>query len=133
MDLEKVCVTCGKTYKAKAKNQKYCNWFTCHPSRTKLSHRWRIFERDNFRCIYCGVSSLDEDVTLHLDHVIPVTKGGTNTADNIVTSCKSCNSSKNNRSMNIENENMILAEVKRRNVIFKIQDNMPAGYSKSRK
>ncbi len=41
-------------------------------------------------CAYCGSSSR----ALTRDHVIPVSKGGTHTKDNIVPACRSCNSSK---------------------------------------
>lgn len=43
------------------------------------------------RCAYCG-----EQKVLTIDHVIPITKGGTNYIENILPACKSCNSSKNN-------------------------------------
>ena len=46
----------------------------------------------NNTCAYCGKKS-----KLQQEHVIPVSKGGTYTKDNILPACKSCNSSKNNR------------------------------------
>lgn len=121
----KICVTCGKEYEAKSANQKYCNWYTCSPGRTELGHRWRILDRDGFRCAYCGASSLDDDVKLHLDHIVPIAKGGLDIASNMVTSCKECNLSKGKRRMGTENEVLISAEVKRRNAINNIPDSMP--------
>src|SRR3990167_9508231 len=43
------------------------------------------------RCYYCGIKVGDN---YHVDHVIPVTRGGSNTPDNIVISCPKCNRSK---------------------------------------
>jgi hypothetical protein len=51
--------------------------------------RWAIWERDDFRCHYCGVRR-----HLGVDHVIPRSQGGTNELANLVTSCRSCNSRK---------------------------------------
>jgi 5-methylcytosine-specific restriction endonuclease McrA len=42
------------------------------------------------KCVYCGRS----DVKLTMDHVIPISKGGPHTKDNIVPACRSCNSKK---------------------------------------
>ena len=49
----------------------------------------------NDSCAYCGVS----DDTVGKEHIIPVVKGGGYTADNIIPSCKSCNSSKHTSDM----------------------------------
>ena len=54
--------------------------------------RFHIFKRDNFRCQYCGKSS--PEVVLEVDHVVPVSKGGTNDFDNLITSCRECNRGK---------------------------------------
>jgi 5-methylcytosine-specific restriction endonuclease McrA len=54
--------------------------------------RRRIFERDAYRCRYCG-----SHLNLTIDHVTPVTAGGLDTDENLVTCCKSCNSSKHAR------------------------------------
>lgn len=51
--------------------------------------RQKIFERDNFTCVYCGAREYEEP--LEIDHVIPISKGGTNNINNLVTSCRTCN------------------------------------------
>lgn len=53
--------------------------------------RENIYRRDNYECVYCGCST---QKLLTLDHVIPQSKGGKNTWDNLVTACKACNSEK---------------------------------------
>ena len=57
--------------------------------------RENLFERDNYRCQYCGNEY--EARELNLDHVIPRDKGGRTSWENIVTSCITCNSRKANR------------------------------------
>lgn len=47
------------------------------------------------RCIYCGATS--KDAKLQVDHVIPVSKGGTNEMGNLVVACWTCNIGKGNR------------------------------------
>ena len=47
-------------------------------------------------CRYCG---RDCGKNWTLDHIVPTVKGGDNTTDNLVVSCKSCNSSKNSTSL----------------------------------
>lgn len=53
--------------------------------RRRLSRR-AILARDGFRCQYCGSSK-----HLTLDHVIPRSRGGMTSWDNVVTSCAACN------------------------------------------
>ena len=57
--------------------------------------RFEVFKRDSFTCKWCGKSS--PDVVLNIDHIEPVSKGGTNEILNLVTSCFECNSGKSNR------------------------------------
>lgn len=59
--------------------------------RRSLSKRLRfaVLERDGFACRYCGASA--PDVQLHIDHHKPVSRGGTNDAENLVTACADCN------------------------------------------
>ena len=51
--------------------------------------RDRIRERDKHTCKYCGVTG--PDVKWHIDHLKPVSQGGTNNPGNLVLSCQSCN------------------------------------------
>jgi len=59
--------------------------------------RFEIFKRDNFACQYCG--STPPSVILEIDHIHPVSKGGTNSEDNLVTSCFDCNRGKSATSL----------------------------------
>ncbi len=58
-------------------------------------NRLKVFERDSYKCKYCGKQLTRFSATL--DHVQPVSRGGTNALDNLVTACLHCNSSRGNR------------------------------------
>jgi hypothetical protein len=61
----------------------------------KLRHE--IFLRDNFTCQQCGASPRNKQTTIiEVDHVMPVSKGGTNDKSNLQTLCDVCNSGKSN-------------------------------------
>jgi hypothetical protein len=51
--------------------------------------RFEVFKRDAFVCQYCG--SHPPSVILHVDHIHPVSKGGENNIDNLITACEACN------------------------------------------
>lgn len=51
--------------------------------------RFEIFKRDGFKCAYCGKTP--PGVILHVDHVTPVSLGGTSERTNLITSCADCN------------------------------------------
>lgn len=55
--------------------------------------RWAVLERDRFTCRYCG--QFAPNVMLHVDHVVPVSEGGTDDLDNLVVACAACNQGKN--------------------------------------
>jgi hypothetical protein len=62
--------------------------------------RARIYERDGWRCAYCDQAERPGEAgLLSLDHLRPLSKGGSNRTDNLVTACKSCNSARQNRSL----------------------------------
>lgn len=54
--------------------------------------RFEVLRRDDHTCQYCGAKA--PDVTLHIDHVMPVSLGGDDKPGNLVTACKDCNSGK---------------------------------------
>jgi 5-methylcytosine-specific restriction endonuclease McrA len=58
----------------------------------KISRR-ALFARDGWRCVYCGTSG----GRLTLDHVVPRSRGGESSWENVVTSCATCNHKKGNR------------------------------------
>lgn len=60
------------------------------------SLRYDILQRDNFTCVICGASSR-QGARLHVDHIIPVSKGGKSTPTNLRTLCERCNIGKSNK------------------------------------
>ncbi|HAC15306.1 MAG TPA: HNH endonuclease [Bacteroidetes bacterium] len=62
------------------------------PFKNIVLTRKNIMKRDGNRCQYCGSSS---DLTI--DHVIPKSRNGKDTWDNLVTACNSCNHKKGNK------------------------------------
>ena len=63
----------------------------------KAGIRWQVMERDDFKCVACGLSAKNGAI-LHVDHVKPRSKGGTDTMDNYQTLCHQCNIGKSNKS-----------------------------------
>ena len=61
-------------------------------------NRQNLFERDGYRCQYCGNSFVAKE--LNMDHVVPRDRGGKTSWENVVTSCIRCNSRKGNRDPN---------------------------------
>jgi 5-methylcytosine-specific restriction endonuclease McrA len=59
----------------------------------KPSLRFQILKRDNYRCQMCGVTAKD-GTTLEIDHITPVSKGGSNDASNLQALCRDCNAGK---------------------------------------
>lgn len=58
-------------------------------------NRLKVFERDSFKCSYCHKQLTRFSATL--DHIHPVSEGGDNSFDNLITSCIHCNSKKGGR------------------------------------
>lgn len=65
-----------------------------YKNRVPYSKR-NILVRDNYRCAYCGSTH-----ELTIDHMIPTSRGGKSTFENCVTSCRSCNNRKNDKTPN---------------------------------
>jgi 5-methylcytosine-specific restriction endonuclease McrA len=60
--------------------------------RIELSRR-NIYRRDNYQCQYCGKKTQ----VLTIDHIIPRSRGGEDTWENLVTACDKCNNMKGSR------------------------------------
>jgi len=61
-------------------------------ARIPLNLRRRIIERDGYYCVYCDEDLRDAEI--HMDHVIPESKGGPTSYDNLQVTCRKCNLAK---------------------------------------
>lgn len=93
-------------------------------SKDNVLSKFVIFARDKCQCYYCGVIP-DQSNEIHLDHVIPYSQGGGETASNLVVACYRCNSRKRDR--RLKNEEAILAEIQSRNRQMGIGDHQLVG------
>lgn len=86
---------------SKGENQKNCDVDVINVHKTKRDisdrMRFRILMRDGFTCKSCGRSPIkNNDVELHVDHIIPWSKGGETIDSNLTTKCSKCNLGKGN-------------------------------------
>lgn len=70
---------------------------------------WVVLARDEFRCVYCGKSSIEDGVRLSADHIVARSKGGSDRLLNLVTACQSCNSAKGAKTLAPDVEARLLA------------------------
>jgi 5-methylcytosine-specific restriction endonuclease McrA len=61
-------------------------------ARIPLHLRRRVLERDGYYCVFCDEDLRDAEI--HMDHVIPESKGGPTTYDNLQVTCRKCNLAK---------------------------------------
>lgn len=61
--------------------------------------RFDVLNRDKFKCVYCGSSPKEDGVKLQIDHIIPLSKGGGNNIENLVSSCLECNIGKSDKEL----------------------------------
>ena len=66
-----------------------------HAARRPAFTRFNVFLRDRFACQYCGDNFPTHDLTF--DHLVPRSRGGWTTWENVVTACSSCNLMKGSR------------------------------------
>jgi hypothetical protein len=73
-------------------------YYTHVVNRRKVNNSTRItvLKRDRFKCVYCGASA-KENAVLHVDHIIPISKGGSNELHNLQTLCRECNNGKSDQ------------------------------------
>lgn len=76
--------------------------------------RFEIFKRDSFKCGYCG--GQPPEVVLEVDHITPVSKGGDDDINNLITACFDCNRGKTNIELDkipsSVNENLEVLKIK---------------------
>ena len=63
-------------------------------SRKPAFTRFNVFLRDEFQCQYCYAKN-----NLTFDHILPKSKGGNTTWENVITACSDCNTSKGNKTL----------------------------------
>lgn len=74
---------------------------TNNPRSINYRIRFKVMQRDDFKCQICGASpAMQAGVLLHVDHIVPVSKGGQATMDNLQTLCQKCNLGKSDLDMN---------------------------------
>ena len=80
------------------KEQRRTRQYQIMVERAKMTDSLRsdILKRDNYRCQICG-STAQDGVKLHIDHIVPVSKGGQTILSNLQTLCDRCNLGKSNK------------------------------------
>lgn len=61
-------------------------------SRSAIPRHMRdaVFERDAGRCSYCRLAQFGHGATFHIDHIVPRSKGGATSLDNLALQCPNC-------------------------------------------
>lgn len=77
-------------------------------SKSTLRFRHKVFIRDNYKCVECGASN--KETVLHIDHIIPKSKGGSNSLSNLQTLCKDCNIGKSDTIWEDQSNNILQVE-----------------------
>ncbi len=100
------CVRCGDDAQGKYQCNECMVWFNdnyASPRRAKIKRgesidRNKISQKTNNKCAYCGKKQLrvGQEI-MHLDHVIPLTRGGKHLESNLILCCYQCNNSKFNK------------------------------------
>ena len=87
------------------------------PGRLALNRR-NILRRDSYTCQYCGRRSTE----LTLDHVLPRSRGGPGSWDNLVAACRPCNLRKKNRTPDEAGMNLLRRPSMPRNLLLLVAD-----------
>ena len=79
-------------------NSKKTREYQIQLERSKMSDslRYDILRRDGFKCQICGITASD-GANLHVDHIVPVSKGGKTEPSNLRTLCERCNMGKSDK------------------------------------
>lgn len=87
-------------------------------ARTPAFTRFNVFLRDQWMCQYCGGHFKTHELTF--DHVVPRSRGGRTTWENIVAACRDCNTKKGSR-LPVEVSMYPISDPRRPNV-FELHD-----------
>ena len=109
----RLCDNCGMAFEAVNSRQRFCS-ARCSESAYLIGYLI-IFERDKFSCLYCGASSITHHVKLTVDHIVPISNGGTDIAENLVTACNDCNIQKHDKVMSKTNIDKLLEYTRNEN------------------
>lgn len=64
----------------------------------RLGLRYDVLKRDSCKCVICGQSpATNHNTTLHIDHIVPFSKGGKTNIENLRTLCKDCHLGKSDK------------------------------------
>lgn len=88
-------------------------------------NRQNIFKRDNNTCVYCGSKH-----QLTIDHVIPQSKGGKDSWDNLVTACRPCNAEKADLTLEEYGKDITLPYRPHYLMLMKQMDHIPEEWKK---
>ncbi|HEY9188567.1 MAG TPA: HNH endonuclease [Ignavibacteria bacterium] len=88
----------GKVFRSVSQSFPYpsivrLSWYVKVPYSQAILSRKNVIRRDNFKCQYCGSTTKP----LTLDHVLPKSRGGVDSWENLVTACVDCNNKKGDR------------------------------------
>ena len=99
----KECDNCDFNFKEIGKRES--SEYRCPPTtwRDQVPEklRDRVYQRDEYICQYCGIHCYESYVvdsrSVTIDHALPVSAGGRNTYENLITCCRECNIHKNDK------------------------------------
>lgn len=90
--------------------------------------RFNVLSRDRFTCQYCGRKP--PEVVLNCDHIHPVSKGGGNEMENLITSCEACNLGKG--ATRLDGESKIAIQIRRLHAIEELKLKAEVSFALSR-
>ncbi len=88
--------------------------FITIPYKKVVLTRKNILRRDGYKCSYCGRG----DIALTIDHIIPKSKGGTDSWENLVCACTICNNRKGDRTPDESNMKLLNRAFKPSHIMF---------------
>ena len=91
------------------------------PSKSQSRMLLRLYEIQNHNCPYCSNNMKDD---IHIDHIIPLSKNGSNKVHNLILCCSYCNLRKNAKELDIWlsecniNYDEFISDIKKRNEMY---------------